>query len=116
MDVQAFKDRYPQVQASDPAILDALDEASFLVGAAWGQHRDRGIGLYAAHTLTMHKQAGDTGRAAQTITSKKVGDVQINYATKSDDQAAWFALTSYGQRYWHLYQSIRNGMTGAFVT
>lgn len=116
MDVQAFKDRYPQVQASDPAILDALDDASAIVGTAWAQQRERGIGLYAAHVLTLDGQAGSSGKSSQTVTSKKVGEVQINYATRSDDQAVWFDRTHYGQRYWMLYQAIRSRMTGAFVT
>jgi len=116
MDVQAFKVRYPQVQASDAAIQDALDEASIIVTTAWGGHQEQGVGLYAAHALTMESKAGSTGQAAATINRKKVGDVEVQYATKSDDQAAWFDLTHYGQRYWTLYQTIRSRTLGAFVT
>ena len=115
MDVQSFKDNYPNVIAGDTVIQNALDEAALVVGEGWAELRDKGIGLYAAHIITLDNRAGSTAKAAQTVTSKKVGEVQISYAIKQSDEAAWYDQTSYGQRYWQLWLVIRKRSLGCFV-
>lgn len=115
MDIQSFKDSYPNIIAGDTVIQNALDEAALVVGEGWAELRDKGIGLYAAHVLTLEVRAGASATAAQTVTSKRVGEVQISYATKQSDDASWYDQTSYGQRYWQLWLAIRKRSLGCFV-
>lgn len=115
MDIQSFKEIYPNVTASDPAIEQALIEASLVTGEGWAELRETGIGLYAAHVLTLDKKAGTTGKATQAASSKKVGEVQISYATNQNQDAAWYELTNYGQRYWQLWSRIKRRTLACFV-
>ncbi|MEG2264122.1 MAG: DUF4054 domain-containing protein [Acinetobacter sp.] len=117
MDLVQFKARYPLINATDDQIQAVLDEADLLVKASvWGNRRELALGLYAAHVLTLETSpSGQSGQAVQTASRKKVGDVEIQYSTSSQDsEKAWFDLTLWGQRYWALLQSLPVGV-GAFV-
>ena len=111
MDIAQFRALYPAFASTpDAAVQQALDEATLFTPSTWGELRERGIGLYAAHSLTLDSQGATVSR---TTTSKKVGEVQVSYATQTGT-AAWYDLTGYGQRYWALQQRLASGF-GAIV-
>ena len=117
MDLVQFKERYPQIIATDFQIQLALDEASLVVReSVWGNRYELALGLYTAHILTLEiAMGGQTGLAVQTASRMKVDDVEIQYATASrDSEKSWFDQTFWGQRYWALLQSLPAGV-GAFV-
>lgn len=75
---------------------------------AWGDAYDLGIALFTAHYLaTMGAAGGGTGAGLVTgeKSSKKVGDVQVTYATTSnrDNDAGWWNSTIYGRQWWDLF-------------
>jgi hypothetical protein len=76
---------------------------------AWGDSYDLGIALFTAHYLaTMASAGGGTGAGTVTgeMSSKKVGDVQVSYASTSnrDEGAGWWNSTIYGRQWWSLFR------------
>ena len=81
--------------------------ASRVSECAWGDAYSLGIALFTAHYLaTMGAAGGGTGAGIVTgeKSSKKVGDVQVTYATTSNraTDAGWWNSTIYGQQWWDL--------------
>ena len=73
--------------------------------SVWGDKYDRAVTMLTCHYLTMRGRA--SSGAAGPVTSKKVGDLQISYAsvqTWKDD--ATLATTEYGMIYLHLRSTI----------
>lgn len=72
---------------------------------AWGDTYDLGIALFTAHYLATFGNAGVGGVTIGEVSSKKVGDVQVGYATTSnrDSGAGWWNGTIYGQQWWDLF-------------
>lgn len=129
MDVAAFREAFPQFTAElvpDARIAFHLRVGDKLLSSArWGDLRDEGLGLYAAHQLTLEleaaKDAAGTGgisAAAGPVTSetKTVGGVSHS-ATRAGAAAQGAALanagqynsTVYGQQYWQLVQIVGAG-------
>ncbi len=90
------------------------------------------IELYTAHCITL--QAGEIATANQggfpagmsgAVTSKKVGDVSVNYDSQYsfENNAGWFNSTMYGRQYLQLarmfgkggFMAGFNGLAGAVV-
>lgn len=113
MDRMAFIAMYPTIQGSPDQIDAALTEAQVIVTPAWGDLRELGLGLYAAHLLTLANNPAFASGIG-TATSKRVGEVQISYARASGEQS-WYDLTGYGQRFWALLLRLRARGQGAFV-
>lgn len=81
--------------------------ASRVSACAWGDAYDLGIALFTAHYLaTMGAAGGGTGGGTiqGEVSSKKVGDVQVTYASTSnrDADAGWWNSTIYGRQWWDL--------------
>lgn len=64
---------------------------------AFGDMRYNALSLLTAHLLTLDRVSGSNGSSIQTKTSKKVGEVQFNYAQSTQDRA-WYDLSYYGQQ------------------
>lgn len=113
-----FRSLYPEFAAeTDQRVQSMLDEAVlFLDQCRWGCWYEKGLGLYAAHQLALSNAlSGTTGGAAGStsvamaspVTSKRVGDVQVNMdSTNAEKQSENpFARTVYGQQYLY-YQKL----------
>lgn len=75
---------------------------------AWGDAYTLGVALFTAHYLaTLGAAGGGTGAGVVKgeMSSKKVGDVQVSYATTSnrDNDAGWWNSTIYGRQWWDLF-------------
>lgn len=101
MTVDEFKALYPDFSQSyvDEQIGSKLRLANLLIDRIgnFDDARHDAIGLLIAHMLTLDKMAGKNGTAIQSKTSKKVGDVQFNYAQEDVDRS-WYNLSNYGQQ------------------
>ena len=104
--------RFPEF--TDPPFTDAriqlfIDDAvSELSEGAWGDYYDRGLSYFTAHLLswaTMASQGEGTPGSINKVTSRKVGDVAINFggqAAGSSSLEDYYNSTSYGQEYYRL--------------
>lgn len=116
-----FKARFPEFSAIDDSRIQFfLDDAELEVGeAAWGDLYEKGVMLLAAHFLQLELERLDDDSSGSStenrVTSKKVGDVQVNFAraTASDASEDWYLQTSYGAEYLRL--KIRMGMGAVAV-
>lgn len=110
-----FKERFPEFATqTDERIQVFLDKAALLVSACkWGNLYDEGVALLAAHYLALSILQSSASSATPTfaIASKKVGDVQINYAVPSaaSGTEAYYNSTPYGQEYWSLVRLVGMG-------
>lgn len=93
-----------------------LTLAATRVGACgWGDAYDLGIALFTAHYLATGGAGGASGGAGTVtgeVSSKKVGDAQITYATTSnrDADAGWWNSTLYGRQWWDLNRTCGVGV------
>jgi hypothetical protein len=87
--------------------------ASRVSECAWGDSYDLGIALFTAHYLATFGRAGTGGVTTGEMSSKKVGDVQVNYATTSNraEGSGWWNSTIYGQQWWDLFASCGGSVT-----
>lgn len=81
----------------------------------WGNVYSTGLALFAAHYLaTLGSASGATGAGvvAGEVASKKVGDVQVTYASTSNRSAdaGWWNSTIYGRQWWDLFKSFGVGV------
>ena len=78
---------------------------------AWGDDVTFGRYLFVAHFLATYSSAGAGGVTTGEVSSKKVGDVQVSYATTSnrDNDAGWWNGTIYGQQWWNLFLGVSCG-------
>lgn len=112
--VAEVKARVPALATvADPTIQLAIDDAACLFNEVrWGCYYAQGVACYVGHiVLTEQKAASGTAAAAGPVTGKRVGDVQVNYATAVFTKAtdAFFATTPYGQRYMMLRRLVGIG-------
>jgi len=105
-----FKARYPEfVPVSDALVTLVLQEAIDQVGDTWLERdRARAQMLLAAHNLTME---GEPGRSVSgqgsagtgTVRRRKVGDVEVEFATPGSNvggfAATGYGATTYGQQF-----------------
>lgn len=95
--------RYPRARVEMYLTL-----AATRVGAcAWGTSYNLGLALFAAHYLALSGgwlDQGGTGVVKAEMSSKKVGDVQVTYATTANQSmdAGWWNSTGYGRQWWDL--------------
>lgn len=129
MDVAAFRIAFPQFTpdlAPDARVRFHLTVAGKLLPAArWGELLDEGMGLYAAHQITLELEAGKAGdgtggidAAAGPVTgeTKTVGGMS-HAVTRAGAAAQGSALTDagqyngtvYGQQFWQLVRIIGAG-------
>lgn len=110
-----IKTRYPAlVGIPDGAIQLAINDAVPMFDEArWGGWFDQGFAAYVAHMVLADQNlnAGQSAQQVGVLLSKKVGDVQVNYAQPSGITArdAFFAGTTYGQRYLQLRRLVGSG-------
>jgi hypothetical protein len=105
-----FKARYPEFAAvSDALVQLVLDDAIGDVGDTWVEKdRARAQMLLAAHTLTMEGEPGRTATGQGSagtgaVRRRKVGDVEVEFATPGSSQtgfaATGYVASIYGQEY-----------------
>ena len=91
---------YPQFAGFTPAaVLTGILEQANARFSDFGSDTDEARRLYAAHKLTLYSRAAAGGGSLQPrITGKKVGEVQVSYASPSSAQSAFGELseTAYG--------------------
>lgn len=101
MTIDEFKTLYPDLTQSfvDEQIGFQLKLANVLIDkiSSFGDMREHALTLLLAHMLTLDKKSGSSGKALQTATSKKVGEVQYSYSAETGDRA-WYNLSGYGQQ------------------
>ncbi len=109
-----IKARFATLEPVEDACLQALidDTRPFFNIELWGAFYPRGACLLVAHFWTMQQrfEKGETA-PVHAITSRKAGEVQLNYASPSplEMQDAWLAATSYGQQYLSLRKQVGFG-------
>ena len=129
MDVAAFREAFPQFSAEivpDERVAFHLRVGGRLLPpAAWGELLDEGLGLFAAHQLSLELEAarekdgtGAINAAAGPVVSetKTVGSVSRS-VTRAGAAAQGSALagagqynaTVYGQMFWQLVQIVGAG-------
>lgn len=103
-----FKTRYEEFDSvSDSKIQVFLDDSELELNVSvWGSYYDKGGYALAAHGLKLSQL--ESSVPGGSISSKKVGDVQINYNVKSPDSSLeyYYNSTPYGQEYYRLMQLI----------
>lgn len=123
-DIAAFRAAFPEF--GDPATYPDA-QIAFWAGLAelslderrWGKFYPYGLMLFVAHFLALAKQNEQSGQGggvpgtggSGTISSKKVGEVQVTYSQKTGDVdggGEWNA-TSYGRKYLELMRLIGHG-------
>lgn len=129
MDVTAFREAFPQFTpelAPDARVVFHLRVADKLLSATrWGELRDEGLGLYAAHMLTLELEAakdksgtGGINAAAGPVTGETKTVGSLSHSTTRAGAAAQgntlagagqYNLTSYGQQFWQLVQIVGAG-------
>jgi len=110
-----FKERFPEFDSIDDSrVLTFLNKASLLVSECkWGNLYDEGVALLAAHYLALSilQESASSATPSFPVSSKKVGDVQINYGVPSADSGteAYYLRTPYGAEYWSLVRLVGMG-------
>lgn len=104
----AFFPEFSDAGKYPPARVNAYLQlaASRMNECFWGDSYGFGQALWAAHYLATAGMAGGGGSGVVTgeVSSKKVGDVQVTYATSSDRaaDAGWWNSTIYGRQWWDI--------------
>ena len=77
----------------------------------WGDLYIQGVMLYTAHELKLSLLGGGASSSSGVVTSKKVGDVSVNYDVSFgiNANAGLWNRTIYGQQYWQLMQMVGMG-------
>ncbi len=86
---------YPQFADFSPrtVLLGILAQANARFGD-FGADREEARLLYVAHKLTLYSRAaGSGGETIQRVTAKKVGEVQVSYASPVSVQSGIADLT-----------------------
>ena len=110
-----FKERFPEFDSiADARIETFINKAALLVGSCkWGDLYDEGIALLAAHYLALSilQESASSAISSFPVSSKKVGDVQINFAIPASASAmeSFYTKTPYGQEYWALVRLVGIG-------
>lgn len=110
-----FKARFPEFDSIDDSRIETFitDAALMLSACRWGDLYDKGIALLAAHYLALSilQESASSAISAFPVSSKKVGDVQINYAVTApaDSTEGFYSKTPYGQEYWALVRLVGIG-------
>lgn len=123
MDIAQFRLDFPQFKDTDVYTDDMCtywsNQAERLhAPSRFGDMYNDIIELYTAHCITL--QAGEIAVAANggfpagmagAVTSKKVGDVSINYDSQYsfENDAGWFNSTMYGRQYVNLARMYGRG-------
>lgn len=125
IDAATFRQQFPEFQNAtlfpDEQIAFWASLAIKLISKSrWGDLYEHGQALFIAHNLMLgvyaqaEAAAGGVPQAQPTgtVTSKKVGDVQVNYDAGSntmEPNAGHWNKTAYGQRYINLVRLIGQG-------
>lgn len=104
--VQDFKDRFPEITATDPQIQSALNEGAAAVDTTWLiQDYQPAILYFAAHVL---RSGQIIGGPSAGISSESFGGYSVSYRT---DLGYW-STTVYGNNF---YRLLRRNKYGARV-
>ena len=129
MDIPQFRLDFPEFDADPPYTDSMITYWSTLAEKLHAEPRftvvyNNIIELYTAHCITIQAQEIATANAggaptglSGVVSSKEVGDAQIQYDTTSaiEQDAGWFNLTVYGRQYLRLAKMYGKGgmMIGA---
>lgn len=117
IDPALFKVRFPEwVSVADATIQMWIDDAVTILNEShWGTKYDLGLYYLSAHFLALGETSavGD-GASVNGVSSRGVDGTSIGYNVLAPENQsdAYYASTTYGQRYLHLKKSL--GVT-AFV-
>lgn len=107
---------------SDPAQWPTARVQLYLTLAAtrmnaddWGDAYTLGTALFTAHYLATGgsaSSANGTGAVLGEITSKKIGEVQVQRSVTSNRNAdaGWWNSTGYGRQWWDLFRMFGVGV------
>jgi hypothetical protein len=114
-----FKERFPEFDSvSDTRVQLFLDDAALeLDEGRWGDLYDKGLSYLTAHLLYIGEQSSaGQGEGGGPLSTKAVGDVSLSFGSylTTDNKAAVFNATSYGQEYYRLMMMV--GMGAVAVT
>lgn len=103
--VQNFKDRFPEISASDPQIQSAINEGAGAVDTSWIEaDYAPAILYYAAHLIVSDQEAGGSSVG---IASESFGPIAVSY--RDSGNVSWLATTSYGNNFARLRLRSRGG-------
>lgn len=114
--------RFPEFADMSDTILDAcITEAALVVKeTGWGDLYDTGLLYFAAHlALPSLSTAPGSGGASGPVTSKKVGEVTITYASSSSNSsysAEDLTTSTYGRRFLYFQRIAQGGPVTCYVT
>lgn len=120
--VADFRERFPKFTvavAPDPQVQRVLTSSESRVDASWGDDREEGLLLYAAHKLTLDGYApGLEGQLASVsgagVTSLQSGELKIGMSDRSasvtkNTRSSLTMSTGYGRQYMDLLRAHRGG-------
>lgn len=91
--VQDFKDRFPEIAATDPQIQAVLNEGAGAVDTSYIEAEYApAILYYAAHLLILGQDIG----SGAGIASESFGPISMSYERGG---ASWLSSSSYGQQF-----------------
>lgn len=111
IDPASFKVRFPEFSAeSDSRIQVFIDDSVVLLNSVyWGTKYDLGLYYLTAHYLALanKSEAGSITSNGQ-ISSRSVDGASVGYShpTPANESDAYYASTSYGQRYLALRRNL----------
>lgn len=115
----AFRTRYPQFDTVVDDIVQAvINEALLQVSqAVWGTLYEAGVLALTCHELTLDNPHLYPGGMTDA-TSRKVGDVQINFRSSTDSTQGsdYYNRTRCGQKYWQWLGMVGMGAVAVPVT
>jgi len=107
----SFKIRFPEFDSQDDARVQSFIDDSVLIlnEAFWGAKYDLGLNYLTAHYLVLSDKssAGNAGSNGQ-VASRAVDGTSVSYNTAplGSQADAYYASTSYGQRYLTLRKNL----------
>lgn len=106
-----IKARFPGAftSISDALLETVIVEASLEISEGlWGTYYDTGLLYLSAHIASMSAMGASSASVSGPVSSKRIGDVSISYATPQGGVSA-INSTSYGQRFLELRKRIQCG-------
>ena len=100
----------PELSAEDPARIDFfIEQASYYINRKfWLEKSNYAHALFTAHLMLVAGVTTGSGGSsgAGLVSSEKVGDLQINYASPNNLSANSYSTTKYGNLFEQLLRTI----------
>jgi len=110
INIAGFQARYPEFDTVADARIEVYlaDSQLEINESIWSDYYEKGVYALAAHMLhrSLMSESGNAGSSGE-VSSKRIGDLQISYNTKSlDSTESYYNSTVYGQEYYRLMKLV----------